>query len=66
MDSKPATRVSRRPPPQPPAATRSAVWLVGLLVTLCFFSLPLFLALSPNLSDVWHLGLSVTARHGST
>lgn len=65
MDSKLATRVSRRPPPQPPAATRSAVWLIGLLVVLCFFSLPLFLALSrgrPNLSDVWHLGVSVTAR----
>ncbi|XP_048530503.1 galactoside 2-alpha-L-fucosyltransferase-like [Triticum urartu] len=66
MESKPATtRVSRRPPPpQPPAATRSAVWLVvGLLLALCFFSLPLFLALSPNLSDVWHLGVSVTSRH---
>uniref|UniRef100_A0A8I6YF29 Fucosyltransferase n=1 Tax=Hordeum vulgare subsp. vulgare TaxID=112509 RepID=A0A8I6YF29_HORVV len=70
MESKLATRASRRPPPPPqqppPAAMRSAVWLVGLLVALCFFSLPLFLALSrsrPKLSDVWHLGITVTARH---
>ncbi|KQJ90517.1 galactoside 2-alpha-L-fucosyltransferase [Brachypodium distachyon] len=64
MDGKPAMRPPRRPPL--PSSKRSAVWLVGLLVALCFFTLPLLLALSrgrPNLSDVSKMSISVTARH---
>lgn len=66
MDGKPAMRPPRRPPL--PSSKRSAVWLVGLLVALCFFTLPLLLALSrgrPNLSDVSKMSISVTARHGT-
>ncbi|TKW33502.1 hypothetical protein SEVIR_2G240500v4 [Setaria viridis] len=54
-----------RVPPQP--AARSAAWPVGLLVALCFTTLPLFLALSPGrptLFDVWQqMGIKVTVHY---
>ncbi|XP_039835176.1 galactoside 2-alpha-L-fucosyltransferase-like [Panicum virgatum] len=62
-----------RPPrarPTQPAAARSAAWPVGLLVALCFTTLPLFLALSPgrpSLLDLWQqLGIRVTVHYGTT
>ncbi|KAG2635444.1 galactoside 2-alpha-L-fucosyltransferase-like [Panicum virgatum] len=55
-----------RAPPQP-AAARSAAWPVGLLVALCFTTLPLFLALSPgrpSLLDLWQqMGIRVTVHY---
>ncbi|CAN6210925.1 unnamed protein product [Urochloa humidicola] len=54
-----------RVPPQP--AARSAAWPVGLLVALCFTTLPLFLALSPGrptLFDLWQqMGIKVTLHY---
>ncbi|OEL34690.1 Galactoside 2-alpha-L-fucosyltransferase [Dichanthelium oligosanthes] len=54
-----------RGPPQP--AARGAAWPVGMLVALCFTTLPLFLALSPGrptLLDVWQqMGIKVTVRY---
>ncbi|CAN6174569.1 unnamed protein product [Urochloa humidicola] len=54
-----------RVPPQP--AARSAAWPVGLLVALCFTTLPLFLALSPgrpSLFDLWQqMGIKVTLHY---
>ncbi|RLN33334.1 galactoside 2-alpha-L-fucosyltransferase-like [Panicum miliaceum] len=54
-----------RVPPQP--AARSAGWPVGLLVALCFTTLPLFLALSPGrptLLDLWQqMGIRVTVHY---
>jgi hypothetical protein len=56
-----------RVPPQP--AARSAAWPIGLLVALCFTTLPLFLALSPgrpSLLDLWQqMGIRVTVHYGS-
>ncbi|CAL5073959.1 unnamed protein product [Urochloa decumbens] len=59
-----------RPPrvtPQPQPAARSAAWPVGLLVALCFTTLPLFLALSPGrptLFDLWQqMGVKVTLHY---
>jgi hypothetical protein len=56
-----------RVPPQPVA--RSIAWPVGLLVALCFTTLPLFLALSPGrptLFDVWQqMGIKVTVHYGT-
>ncbi|KAF8781163.1 hypothetical protein HU200_001142 [Digitaria exilis] len=64
MDGKP-----KRPPRAPPQpGARSAAWPVGLLVALCFTTLPLFLALSPGrptLFDLWQqMGIKVTVRYG--
>ncbi|EER99011.1 galactoside 2-alpha-L-fucosyltransferase [Sorghum bicolor] len=54
-----------RPLPQP--AVRSAAWPVGLLVALCFTTLPLFLALSPGrptLFDLWQqIGIRVAVHY---
>ncbi|XP_062198389.1 probable fucosyltransferase 7 [Phragmites australis] len=64
MDRK-LTRLPRQPA-QPSASANSAVWPVGLLVALCFTTLPLFLALSPGrptLPNVRQMGIRVTVRH---
>ncbi|CAL5081781.1 unnamed protein product [Urochloa decumbens] len=56
-----------RVPPQPQPAARSAAWPVGLLVALCFTTLPLFHALSPGrptLFDLWQqMGIRVTLHY---
>ncbi|KAJ1289959.1 hypothetical protein BS78_02G204700 [Paspalum vaginatum] len=65
MDTKKTTRLPRLTP-QPPAP-RSAAWPVGLLVALCFTTLPLFLALSPGrptLRDLWpQMGIKVSMHY---
>jgi hypothetical protein len=53
---------------RPPA--RSLAWPVGLLVALCFTTLPLFLAMAPGrpaLSGVWRkMGIRVTVSYDGT
>ncbi|TVU09821.1 hypothetical protein EJB05_43317, partial [Eragrostis curvula] len=62
-----ARKLTHLPPQAPPA--RSPAWPCGLLVALCFTTLPLFLAMSPgrpSLSDMWQqMGVRVTVTYDS-